>query len=242
MSSSKFIICFAALLLLPLLVLLLMLAEEIVSACPSKVFHQQNLYCNKRAKLNLDSTLLWHYRPRHINKKHIKKLQHDGLSKSTDDESFDKCVSCLSSKMARNRFPHQVERVNDLLGLIHIDEVQNQLRKPIKALRSDHGGEFTSQEFLDHLKEHGIVSQCTPPYTLQHNGVSRRINRTLLDMVCSMMSQTTLPKSFWDYALESAIRILNMILTKKVEKTSYEDTQRKRWVTPSTIVESDITP
>nr|GEY91503.1 retrotransposon protein, putative, Ty1-copia subclass [Tanacetum cinerariifolium] len=37
-----------------------------------------------------------------------------------------------------------------------------------------------------------------------------------------MMSQTTLPKSFWDYALETVARILNMVPTKKVEKTPYE--------------------
>nr|GFB50305.1 hypothetical protein [Tanacetum cinerariifolium] len=37
-----------------------------------------------------------------------------------------------------------------------------------------------------------------------------------------MMSQTTLLKSFWDYALETAARILNMVPTKKVEKTTYE--------------------
>nr|GEV69790.1 hypothetical protein [Tanacetum cinerariifolium] len=48
-----------------------------------------------------------------------------------------------------------------------------------------------------------------------------RRNRTLLDMVCSMMSQITLPKSFWDYAVENAARILNMVLTKKVKKTPY---------------------
>ncbi|GKA14915.1 hypothetical protein Tco_0694561 [Tanacetum coccineum] len=35
-------------------------------------------------------------------------------------------------------------------------------------------------------------------------------------MVRSMMSQITLPKSFWDYALESVARTLNMIPTKKV--------------------------
>nr|GEX67956.1 hypothetical protein [Tanacetum cinerariifolium] len=46
--------------------------------------------------------------------------------------------------------------------------------------------------------------------------------KTLLDMVRSMMSQTTLLKSFWDYALETAARILNMVPTKKVEKTPYE--------------------
>ncbi|GJY44755.1 retrotransposon protein, putative, ty1-copia subclass [Tanacetum coccineum] len=83
-------------------------------------------------------------------------------------------------------------------------------------------GEYMSQEFLDHLKDHGIIAHITPPYTPQHNEVSERRNQTLLDMVRSMMSQTTLPKSFWDYALESAARILNMVPTKKVDKTPYE--------------------
>nr|GFB49844.1 retrotransposon protein, putative, Ty1-copia subclass [Tanacetum cinerariifolium] len=102
-------------------------------------------------------------------------------------------------------------------------EVENQLSKTIKSLRSDREGEYMSQEFSDHLKDHGIIAHRTHPYTPQHNGVSDRRNRTLLDMVRSMMSQTTLPKSFWDYALETAARILNMVPTMKVEKTSYED-------------------
>nr|GFC04586.1 retrotransposon protein, putative, Ty1-copia subclass [Tanacetum cinerariifolium] len=41
-------------------------------------------------------------------------------------------------------------------------------------------------------------------------------------MVRSMFNLTTLPLSFWDYALESAVRILNMVPTKKVDKTPYE--------------------
>ncbi|GJW17878.1 retrotransposon protein, putative, ty1-copia subclass [Tanacetum coccineum] len=53
---------------------------------------------------------------------------------------------------------------------------------------------------------HDLVPNLTPPYTPQHNGVSERRNRTLLDMVRSMMNLTTLPLSFWDYALESATR------------------------------------
>nr|GEZ84350.1 retrotransposon protein, putative, Ty1-copia subclass [Tanacetum cinerariifolium] len=62
----------------------------------------------------------------------------------------------------------------------------------------------------------------TLPYIPQHNGVSERRNRTLLNTVRSMMSLATLPLSFWDYALESAARILNMVPTKKVDKTPYE--------------------
>ncbi|GKE69731.1 retrotransposon protein, putative, ty1-copia subclass [Tanacetum coccineum] len=101
------------------------------------------------------------------------------------------------------------------------NEVENQLGKTIKALQSDRGGEYISQKFKDYLKACGIVQQLTPLYTPQQNGVSERRNRTLLDMVRSMMNLITLLLSFWDYALESA-RILNMVPTKKVNKTPYE--------------------
>nr|GEY29453.1 hypothetical protein [Tanacetum cinerariifolium] len=241
---------------------------------------------NKRAKLDLDYALLWHCQLGHISKKRIEKLQHDGLLDSSDLRAFEICVPCMSGKLARKPYTHQVERAKDLLGLIHTNvcgpfkimsrqgasyfvtftdyfsrygyvyllkhkhevfetfkvfqkEVENQLGKTIKSLRSDRVDEYISQEFLDHLKDHGIIAHRTPPYTPQHNGVSERRNRTILDMVRSMMSQTTLPKSFWDYALETATRIINIVPTKKVEKTPYEvwhgkaksgvDTQRKRW-------------
>ena len=51
------------------------------------------------------------------------------------------------------------------------NEVQNQLGKTIKALRSDRGGEYLSQEFDDHPRTCGIISQLTPPGTPQWNGV-----------------------------------------------------------------------
>ena len=62
----------------------------------------------------------------------------------------------------------------------------------------------------------------------QWNGVYERRNRTLLDMVRSMMSQTDLPPSFWGYALETATFMLNRVPSKAVEKTPYEIWTRKR--------------
>ena len=41
-------------------------------------------------------------------------------------------------------------------------------------------------------------------------------------MVRSMMSRTDLPISFWGYALETAMFLLNRIPSKTVEKTLYE--------------------
>ena len=84
-------------------------------------------------------------------------------------------------------------------------EVENQCGMKIKALRSDRGGEYLSHEFSNHLKSCGIVPQLTPPGTPQRNGVSERRNRTLLDMVRSMMSQSDLPLSFCGYALETTV-------------------------------------
>ncbi|GKA70136.1 retrotransposon protein, putative, ty1-copia subclass [Tanacetum coccineum] len=243
---------------------------EIVLSSPNTNDSSMYVVSNKRAKLNLDSALLWHCNLRDISKKRIEKLQHDGLLDSTDIKSFKKCVSYMSGKMARKPYSHQMESAKDLFGLMHIDvcgpfkimsrqaayyfvtftddfsrygyvyllkhkhevfetfklfqkEVENQLGKTIKSLRFDRGGEYISQEFFDHLKEHRIIAHRTPPYTPQHNGVSERRNQTLLDMVRSIISQTTLPKSFWDYVLESDAHILNMVPTKKVDKTPYKN-------------------
>ena len=72
-----------------------------------------------------------------------------------------------------------------------------------------------------HLKQCGIASQLMPPGTPQHDGVSERRNRTLLDMVRFMMSLTD-PQSFWGYALQIAEFTLKKAPSKSVERTPYE--------------------
>ncbi|GJU82843.1 retrotransposon protein, putative, ty1-copia subclass [Tanacetum coccineum] len=69
---------------------------------------------NKRAKRALDYTYLWHCRLGHINKKRIEKLQRGGILQPTNNESFNKCKSCISRKMTRKPYPHQVERAKEL--------------------------------------------------------------------------------------------------------------------------------
>jgi transposase InsO family protein len=51
-------------------------------------------------------------------------------------------------------------------------EVENQLDKKIKRLRSDRGGEYLSNLFYEYYKECGIIHETTAPYSPQSNGGS----------------------------------------------------------------------
>nr|GEV17460.1 hypothetical protein [Tanacetum cinerariifolium] len=195
---------------------------------------------NKRVKHNLDSTYLWHCRLAHISKKRKKtnKSFPHRPERATDvlglihtdvwgplrhvSRQGASYFITFTDDYSRYGYIYLLKHKHEVFETFKVfkNEVENQLEKTIKALRSDQGGESISQEFKDYLKACGIVQQLTPPYTPQHNGASERRNRTLLDMVRSMINLTTFPLSFWDYALEAVARILNMVLTKK-------DTQRK---------------
>lgn len=55
--------------------------------------------------------------------------------------------------------------------------------------------------FAKYLEECGIICQYTMPGTPEQNGVAERRNRTLMDMVRSMMSHSKLPDFFGEKPL-----------------------------------------
>jgi hypothetical protein len=60
------------------------------------------------------------------------------------------------------------------------------------------------------------------PSEPQQNGVAERRNRTLTDMVCSILSYSSLLVELWIEALKTAAHILNRVPSKSVPKTPYE--------------------
>jgi transposase InsO family protein len=98
-------------------------------------------------------------------------------------------------------------------------------------VHSDQGGEYYGRHtpygqipspFAKILEENGIVTQYSLPYEPQQNGVAERWNRTIMDMVHSMLSNSTLPLGWWMEALKTATHIINRVLSKSVPKTPYE--------------------
>jgi transposase InsO family protein len=52
-------------------------------------------------------------------------------------------------------------------------ELENQLERQVKRVRSDRGGEYLSNEFNLFCEEHDIIYERTSPYSPESNGVAR---------------------------------------------------------------------
>uniref|UniRef100_A0A2N9GSR4 Integrase catalytic domain-containing protein n=1 Tax=Fagus sylvatica TaxID=28930 RepID=A0A2N9GSR4_FAGSY len=87
--------------------------------------------------------------------------------------------------------------------------VEREKGKSLKCLRTDNGGEYTSNEFENYCSEYGIRHEKTVPGTPQHNGVAERINRTIVEKVRCMLRMAKLPKSFWAEAVQTACYLIN---------------------------------
>lgn len=87
--------------------------------------------------------------------------------------------------------------------------VERETERKLKCLRTDNGGEYTSNEFENFCSQHGIRHEKTEPGTPQHNGVAERMNRTIVEKVRSMLNMSKLPKSFWAEAVKTAVYVIN---------------------------------
>ena len=101
--------------------------------------------------------------------------------------------------------------------------VENETGNTIKTLQTDRGGEYCSTEFEVFCEDHGIRRELTAAYTPQQNGVSKRKNRTILNMVRSLLTRGRIPKSFWPKAVNWSIHILNRSPTFAVQNMTPEE-------------------
>jgi len=84
----------------------------------------------------------------------------------------------------------------------------------IKRLRSDRGGEYTSNKFTKFLTEQGTECRLTMHDTPQHNRVAESLNRCIMERVHACLIQSRLPKSLWAEAANFVIWVKNCTTTK----------------------------
>ncbi|KAK8915961.1 hypothetical protein KSP39_PZI022303 [Platanthera zijinensis] len=100
--------------------------------------------------------------------------------------------------------------------------VENQLYMRIKRFRSDREGEYMSSEFRGFLASQGIIAETTAPYSPQSNDIAERKNRTLTEMLNSMLLTAGMPTAYWGEAVLTANNILNKVPHAKLDVTPYE--------------------
>jgi hypothetical protein len=87
--------------------------------------------------------------------------------------------------------------------------VENEIGKIFKCLRSDNGGEYCNKEFDYYFSYHGIHRENIVPRTPQENGVSERMNRTIMECARSMRLHTGLPLQFWEDVVDIVVYLIN---------------------------------
>ena len=87
--------------------------------------------------------------------------------------------------------------------------VERETERKLKCLRSDNGGEYTSDEFKLYCSYHRIRHVKIVHGTPQHNGIAKRMNRTIIENVRCMLKMSDLPKTFQAEAVQTAVYLIN---------------------------------
>ena len=102
----------------------------------------------------------------------------------------------------------------------------NDADRAIGSLRTDNGGEYLSSAFQNYLKEKGIRHELTVPHSPQQNGVSERMNRTLVESARSMIAHAGLSNIFLAEAISAAAYVRNRLPTTALKEG---ETPYERW-------------
>ena len=100
-------------------------------------------------------------------------------------------MECVNS--VEKHTGHQIMKLNILT------------EEDVKVLRSDNGGEYTSNKFTKFCEDKGILHEFTVRYCPQQNGVAERLNCTIMEGARSMLYQAKLPLEFWAEECSTAV-------------------------------------
>ncbi|KAI5338773.1 hypothetical protein L3X38_018045 [Prunus dulcis] len=187
------------------------------------------------------STLLWHRRMGHLNFQSLKLLQNEIWCLVCQKLKMQmQCVKAvllenIAGRHFQKKQPAELQLHWNWYTLMCVVQckllqkqeivfkrfsatVELQSGYKVKKLRSDRGGEYTSNEFNKFCDEMGMERHLTVAYSPQQNGVAERKNRTIVEMAKCMMFEKGMPLEFWAETVNTAVYVLNRSPTKALDK------------------------
>eukprot|EP00253_Pinus_taeda_P023866 PITA_23866 len=154
---------------------------------------------------------LWRRQLGHLHHGALKIMQQisTGLPKGKL-EQVDRCKGCTLGKYTNSSFHDRDSRAEKkdqtFTNFCEFKSLfKKELGKKIKALRSDNGGEYVSQEFKEFCATKGIKRELTAPHNPEQNGVAKRKNKTFVGATRQMLHDQGLPLHLWDEACNIAV-------------------------------------
>ncbi|XP_055632911.1 uncharacterized protein LOC129773335 [Toxorhynchites rutilus septentrionalis] len=166
----------------------------------------------------------WHRRFGHRDPDALEVLMKKNLvtgMKIADCGVLEGCECCLKGKQARTPFPKTSEKkTNAPLDLV-LSDVYGPLEVSSR-IRSDRGGEYSSEALLAFYREKGIHPEFTAGYSPQQNGVAERRNRYIIEMCRCMLIDARMPARLWAEAAATTVYLQNYLPSRAVNSTPYE--------------------
>ncbi|KAK2975436.1 hypothetical protein RJ640_007666 [Escallonia rubra] len=159
-----------------------------------------------------------------INDKMRRKTISDGISSSTalslesrgiKKIQLDFCKGCVYGKQKRVNFRSDgKEKKIERLELVHTvvcgpTTVKSLGGNKVKCLKSDNGGEYRDEGFQEYCSNNVIRLIRTLNRTPQENGLTKRMNRTIMERARCMMIYVDLPLQFWAVDIDTAVYLIN---------------------------------
>ena len=86
-----------------------------------------------------------------------------------------------------------------------------QMGHPVQSLRLDNDAVFHGNLFQKHCRRNNVKCEWTAPYSPHQNGKQERTWRTLAESTSAMLLHAGQPRSFWEFALSTAVFIHNRV-------------------------------
>lgn len=109
------------------------------------------------------------------------------------------------------------EKLQNYIGVF-----ESESNRKIRSIVTDNGSEFNNHQ-VQALCDLEHIRLCfSAPYTPQQNGVAERNNRTIIEVVRTLLAGSELPKSLWAEATNTAVYIRNRVIKHGEKMTPYE--------------------
>lgn len=89
--------------------------------------------------------------------------------------------------------------------------VENRFKINITTLYSDNDGEFIALKYF--LSAHGISHLTSPPHTPEHNGMTERRHRYIVEAGLSLLTHACIPTLYWIYSFAVDVYLINRLTT-----------------------------